>query len=220
MNETVHTIPEVELRSNTDISAQQPILIAITDQDAVARKEDFASILALSICAAYPGSYKIVPETALAEEGRISMHIKVRRLGAFFNRTPNSVLLRSGYETVVDGDYSQWQKVIVASIKDKAVIAGTVGGPAGIVVGWSGITFLDIEVTDMRNDKAEKFILSLAAERSTPNTFGIGSAYENAKDAWGVVQPQLNRFLEASAQKVAAEKTSGGLASADAVSCL
>lgn len=218
--ETVHTAPEVVLSNDVPVSPNQPILVAIVDQDAVPRKEGFTNSLAQSICTAFPQSYKIVPETALLADGQISMKISIRRLGAFFNRSKNSVLLQYGYEEFVDGAYSDWQMVIDESKSDEPVISGYVGGPVGIVVGWSGITFLTIDVNDLRKDNGGKFVLSLAAERSTLNNYGFATAYVNAGEAWKVVQPQLNRFLTAAAKKNASDEISGTVETTDKNSCL
>ena len=205
-SQAIHTNPPVSLNSSVRQSPDQPIHVSIVDDDAAQRDDDFVANLAESICSAYPSSYRIVPASLLPAQGQISMKIFIRRLGAFFNPGTSSVLLRSGYRKYVVGVYNEWRQVVDVAKADELIISGYVGGGSGALVGWSGITFIDIKVFDLRPGKSDEFTVSIAAERSTANYGGFITAYRNASHAWNATAPRLQEFLEASAQKNVSEK--------------
>ncbi|MFC4270776.1 hypothetical protein GQF03_03510 [Sneathiella chungangensis] len=205
-NTEIHTSPEVSLNSSFQRAPDKPILISVIDHDAAKREGDFGPVLINEINRIYPNAFQVVPPSTSSVAGSVSMQIHVRRLGGFFNDSTLSVLRRSGYKDPVSGDADEWQQVILEAKSEQPVISGYVGGPYGIIRGWSGIAFIDIKVHDLRFDRPHIFTISIAAERSTLNNFGFITAQMNAAEAWEDVEPRLARFLDAAVQKVAAEQ--------------
>ena len=201
MNTEVHTNPEVSLNSSFQKAPDRPILISIIDHDAGKREGDFATVLINSIDQVYPSAFQFVPPAAPPVAGSVSMQVRVRRLGGFFNETRYSILEKSGYTGPVSGNADGWEQIILASASEVPAISGHV-----YMRGWSGIAFLDIEVHDLRFDHPRIFTISIAAERSTGNYFGYATAKLNAAEAWDDVEPRLARFLDATVRKVEAEQ--------------
>jgi hypothetical protein len=192
--------PEVALPSRADVPTEPVLALAVVDQEAATRGGDFATRLAEAIRSAYGGAIEIVANARLPVPQRVSVRLRVKMVGAIYNRR------RADRAAVVAGETADWSEVadIAANPPYKVPPPGTSYERPGL---WSGIADLMIEVYDRRAGHDTAFMVPVTAERTVREQGGGAvTARVAAAAAWEQVNVRLARFLDAAVGKVAAEQ--------------
>lgn len=210
------TKPKLSLTSQPERNLSPRILFTIADDEAADRGQDFARSMATRICAAHPGAFRYLPSVAAPPPGQVLVTMRIRQLGGYFNRTRFS-RLRQPVATPESNeqDMEDWGNVVVSATTGQPMIAGQVGTyliTPGLYHGWSGIAHIDFKINDARPGHSLEAQFSIAAERSALNTFGFATAALTAAEAWGIVNPAINRFLLAASNKVSRDQSLSGSA--------
>jgi len=204
-SETILMSPDLKLTEHSDLKLLPPIALWVVDEESAERGTAYAGQFAAAILNAYPGSFELLEPSATAGEGRVRVTIRIRQLGAFFNRTKSSVLMRDPDQTRINGTIADWHEVVAASTRQTGP---DISGSVYVLLpgNWSGITNIIVDVEDRRENHAAVFSLPLATERSRPNDFGYAAARLAAEDAWDNTVPSLTAFLDSAVRKVKSEQ--------------
>lgn len=208
-NEILLIKPKLALKNQPNISLARPIAFKVLDDEIGVRGVKYSAQLVEAICNAYPHSFEAVSPDSIAIDDRVVINIRIRQLGAYFNRTRKSALgPRASH--AIKGSVAGWGRAVAVARPKQPVVSGTV-----FVVlpgNWSGIAHIEVEVLDRRPGHLASFTIPIAAERSRPNDLGYVGAASVANEAWGSVGPRLAAVLEAAVQKVAGDKPAAGKA--------
>jgi hypothetical protein len=201
------TQPGLVIKGNKTVSLSRPLLLSVVDEQANegdyarTRDENYAAVLTTAIVSAYPNAMKAATKAG-GEPGSALVVIRIRRLGAYVNRSGRESML--GPVDPEIGEIGDWSAVIAAAADTGPTSFGT--RYARISNNWSGVANIDVVVTELGPGGAASFHLPIVAERFVQNDFGALRATWVADSAWDNVAPRLARFLDAAVEKLSADE--------------
>ncbi len=203
------TKPDLVIKGSKTVALSHPLLLSVVDEQANeglgdyarTRDENYAAGLATEIVSAYPSAMKAA-KTTTDQTGSAVVEIRIRRLGAYVNRSGLQSML--GPVSAQAGNVGDWGAVIAAAADTGPTTFGT--RYIRVSNNWSGVANLDIVVKDLGPGHSASFHFPILAERIVQNDFGAMRATSIADSAWENVAPRLARFLDAAVEKLAAEE--------------